>query len=298
MQKIAPFLWFDREAGEAAKFYTSVFPKSKINNIRTMRNTPSGTVEIVNIDLFGQDFTLMSAGPFFKFNQSISFMVNFDPSRDKNAKNSLEIMWKKLSDGGKVLMDLQQYPWSKLYGWVQDRYGVGWQLILTNPAGEERPGIVPVLLFVEHSYGKAEDARKFYLSVFKNSEKGNIMHYGKGQEPNKEGTVMFSDFRLENMWLVAMDGGGKHNFAFNEAISFVVNCDDQKEVDYYGGKLSHDPKAEQCGWLKDKYGVSWQIVPKVMNELISKDNSGRVTQAMLRMKKINIEELENAYKKA
>ena len=151
MHKITTFLWFDKEAGEAAKFYTSVFKGSKIKDITTLHNTPSGTVEIVTIDLLGQEFQLMSAGPLFKF---------------------------------------------------------------------------------------------------------------------------------------------------NESISFVVNCQTQKEIDWYWEKLSADPKAEQCGWCKDKFGLSWQIVPTALAEMLGDpdpEKSRRVMEAMLKMKKIEIPLLKQAY---
>ncbi len=151
MPHLSTFLWFDKEAGEAAKFYTSVFPNSKIMENTTLHNTPSGTVEIVTIEILGHELQLMSAGPVFKF---------------------------------------------------------------------------------------------------------------------------------------------------NEAISFVVTCDTQEEIDYYWDILSADPKAEQCGWLKDKYGVSWQIVPKALHKMQKdedKEKVARVTQAFLKMKKFNIAELEKAY---
>jgi predicted 3-demethylubiquinone-9 3-methyltransferase (glyoxalase superfamily) len=151
IEKITPFLWFDKEAGEAAKFYVSVFPRSKIKNSTTLHNTPSGTVEIFTIELLGQEFTLMSAGPLFKF---------------------------------------------------------------------------------------------------------------------------------------------------NESISFVVQCTNQSEIDHYWAKLSADPKAKQCGWLKDKYGLSWQIQPLILNQMLrDKDASkvARVTEAFLKMKKLDIAALKKAY---
>jgi predicted 3-demethylubiquinone-9 3-methyltransferase (glyoxalase superfamily) len=151
MQKLTPFLWFDKEAGEAAKFYTSIFKGSKIGDATTLQNTPSGTVEIITIEVLGQELRLISAGPFFKF---------------------------------------------------------------------------------------------------------------------------------------------------NEAISFVVNCETQEEIDYYWERLSADLKTEQCGWLKDKYGLSWQIVPTVMYEMQKdkdKAKQAQVTEAILKMKKFDIEKLKRAY---
>jgi predicted 3-demethylubiquinone-9 3-methyltransferase (glyoxalase superfamily) len=298
MQKITPHLWFDKEANEATEFYASLFPNSKVTTITTLYNTPSGDADIVSFELSGQSFMAISAGPLFKFNPSISFFVNFHPSKDKKARENLDQLWEKLSSGGTALMPLQQYPFSERCGWVQDKYGLSWQLILSDPKGEERPFIVPSLMFVGKGRGKAEEAVNFYLSVFNNSKRGIVARYSKGQEPDKEGTVMYSDFMIENQCFAAMDSARIHDFSFNEAISFIVNCDTQKEIDYYWSKLSAVPEAEQCGWLKDKYGVSWQIVPTVMNEMMkngSREQIDRVTQAFLPMKKFDIAKLEEAY---
>jgi predicted 3-demethylubiquinone-9 3-methyltransferase (glyoxalase superfamily) len=298
MQKIITHLWFDKEAKEAAEFYTSLLPNSKITNLTTLHDTPSGDADSVSFELAGQPFMAISAGPLFKFNPSISFIVNFDPSRDKDARQNLDSLWQSLSEGGVALMPLDEYPFSKRFGWVQDKYGLSWQLILTNPDGEERPFLIPSLLFVGEVAGRAEDAINFYLSIFKNSKKGAMMRFGPGQEPEQEGTVMFADFMIENQWFAATDSALKHNFSFNEAISFIVHCKDQKEIDYYWDRLSAVPDAEQCGWLKDKYGVSWQIVPQEMHEMMAngtREQIDRVTQTFLPMKKLMIAELEKAY---
>jgi len=302
MQKITPHLWFDKDAKEAAELYTSAFPESKIKNITTIQDTPSGSVDIVTFELFGMEFQAISAGPLFKFNPSVSFMVNIDPSREKDALEKIDALWEKLSQGGTVLMPLQQYPFSQRYGWLQDKYGLSWQLILSNPEGEERPPIVPSLLFVGDVCGKAEEAIHFYTSVFSprgESKVGNLARYAQGQEPDKEGTLMFADFMLLGQWFAAMDSAYEHPFAFNEAISFIVPCDTQAEIDYYWDKLSAVPEAEACGWLKDKYGLSWQIVPTAMGEMMSNGSAeqiARVTEAFLKMKKFDIEILEQAYK--
>jgi predicted 3-demethylubiquinone-9 3-methyltransferase (glyoxalase superfamily) len=195
-------------------------------------------------------------------------------------------------------MPLDRYPFSEHYGWVQDKYGLSWQLILSDPEGEERPFIVPSLMFVGDVASRAEEAINHYLSVFKNSKLGTIMRYGAGQEPDKEGTVMFADFVLEGQWFAATDSAREHNFAFNEAISFLVGCDSQEEIDYYWERLSAVPEAEQCGWLKDKFGVSWQISPAPLREMLTKgtrEQIDRVTQAFLPMKKFEIAELQKAY---
>ena len=298
MQKITPHLWFDKEAREAAEFYTSLFPDSKVTNITTLHDTPSGDSDIVSFELAGQSFLAISAGPVFKFNPAVSFIVNFDPSRDQDARSHLDTLWEKLSQGGMALMPLDKYPFSERFGWVQDKYGLSWQLILSNPEGEERPFIVPSLMFVGDVAGRAEEAINFYLSVFKNSRMGALIRYGAGQEPDQEGTVMFADFMLEGQWFAATDSAHEHQFDFNEAISFLVNCDTQEEIDYYWERLSAAPEAEQCGWLKDKFGVSWQISPTALGEMLTngtREQVDRVTQAFLPMKKLELTELEKAY---
>ncbi|MGF6950496.1 putative 3-demethylubiquinone-9 3-methyltransferase (glyoxalase superfamily) [Neobacillus sp. B4I6] len=298
-QKIVPHLWYDKEAKEAAEFYTSVFPESKITNVTTIHDTPSGDSDIVSFELWGQKFMAISAGPYFNLNPSVSIVVNFDPSREKEAGEKINEVWNKLSEGGTVLMPLDKYPFSEKFGWIQDKYGLSWQLILTNPDGEERPSLVPSLLFVGDNCGNAEEAINFYLSVFKNAKQGLIARYPKGMEPDKEGTIMFSDFMLENQWFSAMDSAHEHKFSFNEAFSFMVYCDTQEEIDYYWERLSAVPEAEQCGWLKDKFGLSWQIVPTEMDEMMSKgtpEQLARLTEAFLKMKKFDLVKLQKAYK--
>jgi predicted 3-demethylubiquinone-9 3-methyltransferase (glyoxalase superfamily) len=297
-QRIVPHLWYDRAAREAAGFYASVFPDSKIANVALLHDTPSGDCEVVSFDLCGQPFMAISAGPHFKPNPSISFFVNFDPSRRGDARQALDTLWETLSEGGKALMPLDRYPFSERYGWVEDRYGVSWQLILTDPEGEPRPDIVPSLMFVGGLCGKAEEATAFYLSVFGNTRRGQLVRYPEGMLPDKAGTVMFTDFMLEGQWFAAMDSAQAHAFAFNEAISLIVYCDTQEEIDRYWERLSAVPKAEQCGWLKDRYGVSWQIVPRALDGMISKGTPqqiAQVTQAFLKMKKFDLAALQRAY---
>ena len=147
---------------------------------------------------------------------------------------------------------------------------------------------------------QAEDAANFYAGIFKNSRIGSIARYGKaGFEIHQRpaGSVMTVEFELDGQKFLALNGGPI--FKFNEAVSFIVNCDGQDEVDYYWDRLTAggDPKAQQCGWLKDKFGVSWQVVPKQMNALLKGDpqKSQRAFQAMMGMKKLDVAGLKRAY---
>jgi predicted 3-demethylubiquinone-9 3-methyltransferase (glyoxalase superfamily) len=260
--------------------------------------TPTGDCDIVSFEISGHPFMAINAGPLFKFNPSISLIVNFDPSKHQDARARLDATWARLSQGGTALMPLDKYPFSERYGWIQDKYGLSWQLLLANPAGEERPLITPSLMFTGKVAGRAEEAIEFYLSVFKDGKRGMTARYPQGMQPEREGTIMFADFYLMGTWLAAMDSARDHGFGFNEAISLLTPCETQKEIDYYWEKLSADPKAEQCGWLKDKFGLSWQVWPTAMGQMMEKgtrDQIDRVTQAFLPMKKFDIAKLQEAY---
>jgi predicted 3-demethylubiquinone-9 3-methyltransferase (glyoxalase superfamily) len=294
MQEITPHLWFDREAVEAAEFYSSTLPNSKVINMSTIYDTPSGDTDIVSFELFGQPFMAISAGPLFKFNPSVSFLVRCE------TKDEVDALWSRLSEGGAALMPLDSYPFSDRYGWTEDRYGLSWQIML---AGQEEIGrrITPTLMFVGEVCGKAEEAIKAYTSLFPNSKVGNILRYGEEERPDEAGTIKHASFSLEGQEFAAMDSASDHNFGFNEAISLMVSCDTQEEIDSYWNSLSAVPEAEQCGWLKDQYGLSWQIVPSAMDAMMrdgTKEQIGRVTEAFLKMKKFDIAELQRAYQES
>jgi len=290
MQKIIPHLWFDREAVEATRLYASLFGNSEHIQVTTIHGTPSGDADIVNFELAGQPFMAISAGPYFKFNPSISMMVACNSADEVNA------LWKTLSQGGEPLMELNEYPFSKRYGWIQDQYGLSWQLMLTENAAEQQK-ITPNFLFSGDACGKAEEAIQFYTSVFPNSEAGFVSHYGPGEAQSSKASINYASFKLMGMHFSAMDNGFDVDYGFNEAFSLIVRCENQAEIDYYWGKLSHVPEAEQCGWLKDRFGVSWQIVPTAMDEMMSngtEEEVQRLTEAFLQMKKFDIAALERA----
>jgi len=290
MQKIVPHLWYDKEAKEAATFYISLFEQSKLLSETVIGETPSGDTEIINFELAGQKFSAISAGPYFKFNPTISLMVACSSIEEVNIK------WKALSEGGTELMPLGEYPFSKWYGWIQDRFGLSWQLMLVD-SEQAVQKITPNLLFSNDACGKAEEAVKYYAEVFEGSEIGMISRYGKGEAMSSKAQVNFAAFKLFGADFSAMDNAFDVDFNFNEAFSLVVNCNDQEEIDCYWSKLSAVPEAEQCGWVKDKFGVSWQIVPSNMGEILlngTKEEIKRVTEAFLKMKKFELKALEQA----
>ncbi|WP_254533453.1 VOC family protein [Natrinema gelatinilyticum] len=298
MQKITPNLWFDGDTEDAVNRYTTIFDDSEIGIISRYNEAsaaasgqPEGSVMTVEFELEGQSFVALNGGPQFLFPPAISFIVNC-PTTDE-----VDELWAQLSGSGEELMPLDSYPFSDRYGWIEDEYGVSWQLIHADYIPERT--IVPSLLFVGERCGQAEEAIDFYTSVFEDSAVGDIARYGPDQEPNEGGTVMFADFTLCGQHFAAMDSAQEHDFDFTEAISFIVDCADQTEVDYYWEELTADGGEEgQCAWLKDKYGVSWQIVPNVLPELLRDEDAekaGRVTEAMLQMQKMDIDALEEAY---
>ncbi len=241
---------------------------------------------VVTFELNGNKFMGLNGGPMFKINPSISLFVTC------GSINTTNELWEKLIVGGEALMPIDTYPWSERYGWLRDRFGLTWQ-ISTGSTGEQDQKIVPSMLFTGDRFGRAEEAIDFYSSVFDNSSTDVLLHYPPGDK--SAGKVMYSKFKLGHQEFIAMDGPGEHEYTFNEAVSFVVSCNTQKEIDYYWSKLTNGGEESRCGWLKDKFGVSWQIVPSIISKLMTDpEKAVRVTQAFMKMKKLDIETLLNA----
>lgn len=279
---IFPCLWHDGDAGEAAALYCKIFGGT----------ITADTPVVMNIDLFGQKLMLLNGGPHFEKNASVSFMVICD------TEDEVQQYWDQLLEGGMALMALDSYPWSKKYGWVKDRFGTTWQLFLGEKADEQK--LVPTLMFIHQNNGKAKEAMEFYTQTFPNSKIGNILHYKDGGEPNEvPENVQHAHFVIDGYSLFCMDNSYDHAFDFNEGISMVIMTDDQVETDHLWNTLiSGGGRESMCGWLKDKYGFSWQIVPKKLIQLMNDADQGKaqqVVQAMMKMHKIIIKDLEEAY---
>jgi predicted 3-demethylubiquinone-9 3-methyltransferase (glyoxalase superfamily) len=298
-QKIIPNLWFDRQAEEAAAFLTSTFENSKIGNlIRASKagyethGLAEGTVITIEFELEGLKFIAINGGPLFKFTPAVSFLVAC------RTKKEVDALWERLSKGGSALMELGEYPFSERYGWTADRYGLSWQVMFMGDRAIKQK-ITPMLMFVGEQSGRAEEAIRLYTSVFHNSRIGDILRYGKGEEPDKEGTIKHAAFTLEGQEFAALDSAYPHAFTFNEAVSFMEVCETQKEIDNYWEKLTADGGQESmCGWLKDKFGVSWQVTPAVLEEMLRDPDQAkveRVTNAFLKMKKFDIAALKKAF---
>lgn len=295
-QKIVPNLWFDHNAEEAGEFYTSVFQGATSivgarypDELSGWQQDFAGQTLTVDLVIDGYLMTLVNAGDEFRPNPSISFMLNFDPlffGGDVDAARArLDEVWAGFADGGQVLMELGEYPFSPHYGWVQDRFGVNWQLLLSNPEGEPRPFLIPQLMFCGPVQNQAKEAATFYSSLLPDSGVGFIAPYPQQTGPAHAGAVMFGEFRLAGQWFSMMDSAVDQDFTFSNGVSLEVRCADQEEIDRYWEALSASREAEQCGWLVDKYGLSWQIVPENMGELM--DRPGAFAH-MSEMKKLII----------
>ena len=295
MERIVPHLWFNDNAKEAVNFYRTLFDDSKMMLEQKLDGTPSGeNAAYYEFTLAGQLFGALNGGPHFTFNPAISISVNCETIEET------EVLWQKLIEGGRALMPLQEYTFSKLYGWVEDKYGLSWQVIYTEGFEYEQT-ITMQLMFSGHMTGKANEAIKYYTDLFKDGVIGDIHEYEEGQAVQEDAKISHANFSILDTEILASDNGTQTDYTFNEAISLMVLCVTQAEIDYYWEKLSADPEAEQCGWLKDKFGVSWQIVPANMNELMSRGTQAQidaVTQEFLKMKKLDKHHLERAWELA
>jgi predicted 3-demethylubiquinone-9 3-methyltransferase (glyoxalase superfamily) len=252
-----------------------------------MNRLPDGRIMTGRFQLGDAEFYALNGGPMYKFTPATSFFVNCETEEE------IDELWTNLGAGGLVFMPLNKYPFSEKFGWVQDKFGLSWQLNLTGT----KQKVTPFLMYVKEQNGKAEEAINFYVSMFKNSHIIRKAFYAVG-EPGTEGTIKHAAFSLDGVEFMAMDSSGPHEFTFTPAVSFFVNCDTQEEVDFFWEKMSEGGRKDRCGWLNDKYGVSWQIIPTALGRLMGDPDpvkSKKVMDAMMKMDKIDIKGLETAY---
>jgi predicted 3-demethylubiquinone-9 3-methyltransferase (glyoxalase superfamily) len=278
-ENITPCLWYNGQAQEAAALYLSVFTDAKIT-------AQSPIVTAINVS--GHSITLLDGGPMYKPNPSISFFYICEKEDELNK------IWNAFSKEGTVLMALDKYPWSEKYGWINDKFGISWQIALgkLSDVGQK---ITPCLMFTGKQYGRADEAIAHYSSIFKNVKVDGILRYGANELPDQEGKVKHAQFSLNDQKFMIMESAAPHNFTFTEGISLTIHCETQKEIDYYWEKLTESGAESMCGWLKDKFGVSWQIIPTVLNKIMSDPaRAGKAAQAFMSMRKLNIEQIVQA----
>jgi len=290
---IIPHLWFDSEAQQAARFYVSLFGDGSILNVSRygkagaeVSGKPEGSVVTVTFTIAGMTITAINGGPQFQFTPAISLFVTCPQASE------VDRLYDALSGDGSVLMPLGSWPFSERYAWVNDRYGVSWQLF----KGDGGPSIAPCLMFTGEQYGRAMEAISFYGAVFGPSAVENVSWY-EPSEGEREGTVKHAECTIGTTRFMMMDSGYDHGFGFTPAVSFMVGCSDQYRIDRLWSLLSAQPQAEACGWLQDKFGISWQIVPEELGQIMSVDDpvkAENVMKTMYAMKKLDIAALRLA----
>lgn len=267
---IYPALWFDNQALEAFEFYCSVFPNSMI-----LEHNQT----VVKASLSNQCFIGINGGPYFLPNPAISFTVICDSREEINA------LWQKLILGGASIIDLGHYSWNAYYGWVQDQFGYTWQLQLGN-SGKTQQRILPNLLFCGMHQNQCSQALQYYKKIFPEFQRHQLLRYPSG---DLEGKIQNSIFSLNHLKFIAKDSPHKHIFDFNESVSFVIPCKTQQEIDYYWNYFTEHGSESWCGWCKDVFGISWQVIPNNLAQILATHPEAYST--LTRMKKIIIEDL-------
>jgi predicted 3-demethylubiquinone-9 3-methyltransferase (glyoxalase superfamily) len=293
---IVPCLWLDDQAETAERFYLGVFPNGRHVALSRYPQSgdnpagkPPGSVLTVELEIAGQRFTALNGGPVFSINPSVSFFVETDEVGDT------ERLFGALADGGEALMPLGAYPWSERYGWTKDRFGVSWQVMTRRqPAGSI--GIAPCLMFAGPQSGRAAEALATYASLLPGGRVELIERYAPHEGP--EGAVKHGRCLVAGQSLIAMDSHIDHGITFDEGVSLQLFCDDQAEIDHYWAALSEGGAPGPCGWLKDRFGLSWQIVHRgILAWMASPDADARdrAFHAMMRMQKPDVAALQAAF---
>jgi predicted 3-demethylubiquinone-9 3-methyltransferase (glyoxalase superfamily) len=279
-EKITPCLWYNGQAKEAAALYCSVFADAKI--------TAQSTI-VTGINVAGQNITLLDGGPMYQPNPSISFYYVCEN------ENEFDRIWNAFSKEGSILMPADKYPWSEKYGWITDKFGVSWQLCVDKISNVGQK-ITPCFLFTGKQYGRAEEAIDFYSSIFENPSVDGILRYGNNELPDTEGKVKHAQIAFNDQKFMLMESAAGHKFNFTEGVSLTIHCENQQQIDYYWTKLTESGGQESmCGWLKDKFGVSWQIIPTILSKIMSDPaKAGKAAQAFMSMRKLNIEQIVQA----
>jgi predicted 3-demethylubiquinone-9 3-methyltransferase (glyoxalase superfamily) len=278
-EQITPCLWFNSQASEAAAFYCAQFA-----NTRIMSQSPV----VTEIKVGRQHITLLNGGPKYEPNASISLFYICETEAEINR------VWEAFTQDGTVLMPLGKYDWSEKYGWVNDQYGISWQLALgkTEDVGQN---VTPCLMFVGDQYGRAQEAINHYTAIFKDHLVDGILRYGHHEQPDKEGNIKHAQVALNGQKFMFMESALPHNFTFTEGVSLTIHCESQEEIDYYWTRLTENGSESMCGWLKDKFGVSWQIIPNILGKLMSDPaKAGKAAQAFMQMRKFDIEKMVQA----
>lgn len=287
MQTIIPHLWYDTEAKEAVAFYVELFG-GKIDWTYTITDTPSGDSDLIQFQLGDMTLAAISAGPYFKLNESMSLMVNVA------SKDEVTRLYQALSEGGRVLMPLGEYPFSPYYVWLEDRFGLSWQLSYTPDL--DKPYQFDIcLLFSQEQVGLAQPMLDYYKDKLPQASVGQLSYYGEGEAAVETAKLNYAELLVAGQKMIVMDHGYGGEASFNEAFSLMVYVDSQDELNFYYDLLSAVPEAEMCGWVKDQFGISWQIVPRMLMEAYdtaSPETVKAVNDAVLQMRRLDFDQIK------
>lgn len=278
MQKISTWLWFNNEAEKVADYYTKIFKNGKITNVSYV-DPEKKRILAVKFTLGEDEFgTLNNNNDYAKMTPANSLTVNCETVEEIND------LWEELTYGGNVLTPLDEYSFAELYGWCTDKFGVSWQLFLN----EEPQRVIPHLFFTDEKYKNAQKAIDFYLDTFDNA---NVELIEKGNDNE----LTWSYLSIDDFLITLDDLPGPHDYEFSDAMSYAIKCEDQEEIDKLWNRLTSNGGSEMpCFWAKDKFGVSWQLIPKDFANWVTGPNGDKVTSAMLKMTKPIIADLLKA----
>ena len=303
MRGIKGHLWMEDRIEEAVDHYVSLFPGASIDDRlfyneagQEIHGHEPGSPMTIDFTIAGRSLVALEGGPYVKMNPSVSLAIDC-PSRAEADR-----MWEALSPDANVHMDLGEYEWSPHYAWLDDRFGTSWQI---SYGGDQAPAeltVTPVILFTGEVLGRAEEAINFWTGVFPDSGLGPIFHF-EGDERRSsvdKPLVLWAEFTLAGEKYRVMESPQEHAFEFNDAFSFLVEVEDEAENDRYWEALSGGVSEGPCGWLKDRFGLAWQVAPIRLQEMLrdgTPEQAVRVTDCFMKMpKKLNLPELEAAFR--
>lgn len=271
IKQLYPCIWFDNNAKIAADFYCSIFREGCILQETSIT---------VSFKIAGTQFLGINGGQRYAPNPAISYFVYC------GGESEIERLYMELSKDGKIMMPLGKYDWTEKYAWVEDRFGVSWQLDV-DPINSAQ-GIVPCLFFGNEKYMMVKPAIEQYTQIFDDSRVLMEMGYPSGTEMPAD-ALLFAQFKLDGFIFNAVSSPQKHEFDFSPGNSFVIVCYTQAQIEYYWEKLGEEGRFDECGWLTDRYGVSWQIIPAILPSLMTDSRiAEHVMNTLLQMQRLDI----------
>lgn len=279
MGKFSSCLWVNGRIEEMMAVYETVFSRveRKVTNFyQTDEHGTIGDILTVSIDIDNQEFLLLNGGPEFNMTPAVSYVV------EAESVEKAQAIWDRLAPRGQILMEIEDQSMGKLFGWLNDEFGVSWQITV----GEGPETITPCLMFIHQYFGKAAEAIDAWGEYYGGLEREVLIN-------NPDGTIQFAKFTLHGQPFIVMDNDYDHQFEVTIGNSFCVYCDNQAEINRVWEAVTADGEESQCGWMVDKFGVAWQTTTRDMDTLLRSNNpkAAEITEALYKMKKIDIDYL-------